>query len=367
MKRLSYFLKALLVFFCFLFTLFLWREYHVGERLTARSEMYRYKAVEDSQQGVSIVDVYTQPLLFVGDVMLGRYVEKLMNKNGDDYPFVHIADFLSSYVVIANLEGPIPQAHIPTPSQGFSFSFPQRTPLVLKNNNITAVSLANNHGLDQRLAGYEHTKKVLDGAGVAHFGANHTTADDYFETEVGTTSVIVFGVNMVGDTWNANYAVEVTKQLQASHPESILVAYVHWGNEYMHAQGVVQRGFAHKLIDSGVDVVVGAHPHVVQGVEKYQGKLIVYSLGNFIFDQYFDEAVEESIGLEMGRLGDDVVFMLRPFQSVRSQVSVATGTKAIKILNVVRTNSSKELQEELKMNEMRIPVLELLNGPLAPN
>jgi poly-gamma-glutamate synthesis protein (capsule biosynthesis protein) len=307
-------------------------------------------------------EVTNPPLLFVGDIMLGRYVERLVVQHGDSYLLADVEDLLRSHTVIANLEGPIPEVHRPTPSNGFTFSFPKTTPQFLKDNHIAAVSLSNNHGLDQKMAGHEHTKKVLDDVGVVHFGANYTTTEDYFETQVGTTSIVIIGMNMISDSWNERRALEVAKRTSESHPDSILVVYIHWGNEYDHLQGSVQRIFARKLIESGVDVIIGSHPHVTQGIELYKGRPIFYSLGNFIFDQYFSEDVQESIGVGVQKFGEDMVFALLPFQSIRSQVSVATGTKAEAIMHVVKKNSSEEVKKMLSGNELRMPISVILNN-----
>lgn len=77
----------------------------------------------------------------------------------------------------------------------------------------------------------------------------------------------------------------------------VVIVYAHWGNEYV-PENQVQRQLAKEFIDLGADLVIGAHPHVVQGSETYQGKQIYYSLGNFVFDQYFEEAVQNGLLVE---------------------------------------------------------------------
>jgi poly-gamma-glutamate synthesis protein (capsule biosynthesis protein) len=110
-----------------------------------------------------------------------------------------------------------------------------------------------------------------------------------------------------------------------------------------------------------VGVIVGSHSHVTQGVELYKGRPIFYSLGNFIFDQYFSDDVQQSIGIEVQKFGEDIVFAFVPFESNVSQVSVATGTKAEVILGVVKMNATIEMKKRLSGNELRIPVGALLN------
>lgn len=293
------------------------------------------------------VEVKTSPVLFVGDIMLGRYVESLIKKNGTTYPFSEINDILKSHTTIANLEGPIPEVHVQTPLQGFQFSFSSSTALLLKENGIQAVSLANNHSQDWGQGGYANTKKILDSAGVGHFGAYGKTSPDYFETKVGTTSVIVFGINMVTNTWYKQKAIQVASDLHREHGSSTLVAYIHWGEEYQHAQGALQRSLAHELIDNGVDIIVGMHPHVVQGIETYKSGIIFYSLGNFIFDQYFSKDTQESYMISFDIKNSKNVFTLIPLVSERSIVRVATGTRAAVILETISNNSEVKLQNDI--------------------
>lgn len=326
------------------------------------------KNIPEDISGASIVSVSSSvvrvpvPLLFVGDIMLGRYVEKRMNEYGGAYPFVQVRDLLKKHTVIANLEGPIPEVHEVTPAFGFRFSFPSRSASVLQSENIDAVTLANNHGFDMGKDGHSHTKKILSANEVVSFGSYDNTALDYYTTKLGTTSITVIGINMVSDMWNEKKVLDSVQKMVAEHDHSVVVAFLHWGNEYSHTQNSVQREFAHKLIDRGVGVIVGAHPHVTQGVEVYKGKPIFYSLGNFIFDQYFNDDVQESYGVEVQKFGDDLVFVALPFQSHRSQVSVATGTKADAIVDVIKRNSSAEVKKMFSGNELRIPISVMLNN-----
>ncbi|MFA5131834.1 MAG: CapA family protein [Candidatus Paceibacterota bacterium] len=299
----------------------------------------------------------TKPLLFTGDIMLGRHVEDLMNKNGLAYPFASTTDFLKSHVTISNLEGPIPEEHIPTKTNGMTFSFPSRTPTVLKENGIAAVSLANNHALDQKVSGYEYTKLILDHEGVAHFGGYSTTVPDYFETHIGTTSVVVYGINMISSTWNIRTAYRVTEDLQKEFPDSVLIAFIHWGNEYDLKQGVQQEEFAHALIDRGVDSIVGSHPHVMQGVELYKGVPIFYSLGNFIFDQYFSQDVERGYTLALDKKDEMLIYSIIPIMSDHSRPYFPSQEMSQNILSVIASNSSKDLQNLVEKGEIIVPLL----------
>jgi poly-gamma-glutamate synthesis protein (capsule biosynthesis protein) len=255
-------------------------------------------------------------------------------------------EYLKQHTTIANLEGPIPDAHKPTPINGFSFSFPASAPRALREGGVTAVSLANNHMFDQGRVGYEETKSALRAGGVDYFGGYVPTEDDYFERKLGTTTVIIYGITMIATGWDEAQALVVTKKLRREHPEAHLIAFIHWGDEYK-TQNIYQRAFAHALIDNGVDAIIGAHPHVIQGIEMYQGKPIFYSLGNFIFDQYWQGNLEDGLAIKLFTEGVSYMYELVPIRSVRSVPSIATSTQRERILKTISTQSSPELQQAI--------------------
>jgi poly-gamma-glutamate synthesis protein (capsule biosynthesis protein) len=292
----------------------------------------------------------TTPLLFTGDIMLGRYVETLQERGLN--PFGSTTEFLNSHVTISNLEGPIPEVHEHTPNNAFAFSFPSTTPQYLKSHGVQAVSLANNHSLDQGHAGYEHTKLVLDKESVAHFGGYGSDATDYFETHLGTTTVIVFGINMISSQWNERMIFDTVTFLRKKHPQAYLTTFIHWGNEYSLTQNTVQEAFAHRLIDVGVDAIIGSHPHVVEGVEVYRGRPIFYSLGNFIFDQYFSKEVQEGVMVSIDKKNETFIYTLVPIVSVRSKVSFADEMSSREILSTIARSSSPQLQEDVEKGEI---------------
>lgn len=295
------------------------------------------------------------PLLFIGDVMLGRYVDTLAQQAGDELrSFRNMSSFLKGHVTIANLEGPIPKKHLPTLINGFSFSFPSSTPRLLKEGGITAVSLANNHMFDQGRQGWEETKVALDESNMYHFGGYAPTEADYFETSLGTRTVIVYGITMIATGWDERQALEITKSLRAQHPQAHLIAFLHWGDEYQ-TQNVYQEEFAHSLINNGVDAIIGSHPHILQGVEVYKGKPIFYSLGNFIFDQYWEKRLEDGLMVRLSYASSSYVYELIPVRSVRSVPSVADETERKRILDVVRRQSDRSLSDQIQEGVLRIP------------
>ena len=313
------------------------------------------ESVYVSSQEETIIEKPSTPLLFVGDIMLGRYVEMLTNKSGDElYAFRNVQDYLKQHITVANLEGPIPDVHKPTPSNGFSFSFPPTSPYILKEGGITAVTLANNHMFDRGSAGYAETKRALDAGKVFHFGGYSPTEADYFETKLGRTPVIVYGITMIATGWDEVQALEVTRKVRNEHPQAYLIAYVHWGDEYV-TQNRYQRAFAHSLIDNGVDSIIGSHSHVVQGVELYNNKPIFYSLGNFIFDQWWRIDVEDGAMVRLSDGKENYVYEIIPVRLSRATPGIATSTVRDRILSKIGNQSDISLQKSILEGKILLP------------
>ena len=123
--------------------------------------------------------------------------------------------------------------------------------------------------------------------------------------------------------------------------------YIHWGNEYKESSNWQQKELAHLMIDSGVDLIIGSHSHVVQEIEQYNDKLIFYSLGNFVFDQYFSPETQEglAVGLELSSEKGNVY--LFPTGSHRSQPYLIDNTEKTKFLKDLSSKSSPELKEQI--------------------
>lgn len=304
----------------------------------------------DQTQKVEVV-----PLLFVGDVMLGRYVEVLQKRGLD--PFGDTTSFLKSHTTIVNLEGPIPKLHIPTKSYGFSFSFPEGSAGYLKKHGVSAVSLSNNHMLDQGSKGYEDTKNILEKEGIFHFGGYDSDTSDYYETQLGSKKVIITGVNMISSTWNEKTVIDRIHLIHMMYPDAFLVVYIHWGNEYKLTQSPLQEVFAHKLIDTGVNAIIGSHPHVVEGIEIYKNSPIFYSLGNFIFDQYFSEETQEGYMVSVYLQKNYFVYTLIPVVSKKSKVSIPDAIISEKIRTIIMKSSTRDLQKSINDGVISIPSL----------
>jgi poly-gamma-glutamate synthesis protein (capsule biosynthesis protein) len=240
-------------------------------------------------------------LLFVGDIMLARGVANSVKKNFNDNfdTFLEtIPEIAAADIAFANLEGPI-SARGKNVGSRFSFRFEPRVAPALKNVGFDIFSVANNHAGDWTLTAFKDTLTYLKEVGIKTAGGGQT------RTEAITPSIIEkngvkFGFIGFTDVGPNGLAATDTHAglLLASDPDfteiiknakaqvDILIVSFHWGVEYKEHTDR-QTLLAHTAIDAGADLVVGHHPHVEQVTEEYKNKLIIYSLGNFIFDQYF--------------------------------------------------------------------------------
>lgn len=330
--------KALFFFVCFLVS------YSLLEEL-APTKNSETKAPAKAEREDS-----SHSLLFVGDIMLGRHVETLMKRGGLAYPFSNIKWLLfDSTYVIANLEGPIPEKHEQTKSNGFGFSFEKNIVSVLSNYHVSAVTLANNHTSDQGEAGYQNTVRELLKHNIAPFGYSPSFKPNSISNTIAGETFTTVGINLITPHFDEMETLEGVKALCVKHRNETLIAFIHAGTEYTHKQSGQQVNFSHKLLtDTCVQIIIGSHPHVVQGVEKFNGKIIFYSLGNFIFDQYFSEETQEGLVVRLEKVGVRTKFTLIPVVQSLSQVSIADGKIRSKILSDIAGASDIGLHDEIE-------------------
>jgi len=245
-------------------------------------------------------------ILFVGDIMMTRSVEariKSLNKKFI-FPFLNILDYLRSFdYVIANLEGAISDKGTKMGSK-YSFRMKPDVAEALSKTNINVVNLANNHIFDYGKIAFEDTLKNLEKNNIKYFGNSYEPliiekegikigflgfSDFLKHLEVKENKI---GIAVVNDNLS-----EIIKK--AKEKVDILIVSFHWGEEYKKIANERQRKLAKIAIDSGADLVIGHHPHVIQDIEKYKGKFIFYSLGNFIFDQNFSKETMIGVGVEV--------------------------------------------------------------------
>lgn len=260
----------------------------------------------------------TVTMLFTGDLMLGRYIQTLRMRNGGDFPFTYMPEIIFTVedklevaaldLIIGNLEGPITDSDYTNPGTAMIFNFKPEVADLLAKAGFTTMSMANNHAFDQGRQGIDQTYNYLSAAGIRGFGHPDTVNGDYSFThyEFDQTTVGFLGLDDVD--FKPNDEAVLAKIRELDPLVDFLIIGIHWGIEYetLARESIVDD--AHNFVDAGADMIWGHHPHVIQNWELYQGKPIYYSLGNFVFDQYWSAATQEGlvVGLRLDNDGDTI-------------------------------------------------------------
>jgi len=289
-------------------------------------------------------EIIPEKIAFVGDLMFDRGVERLMLKDSFSYPIELIKSFLDDFdVVVGNLEGPINENPNDFSDSSLKFSFDKKVLETLNEGNFSILSLANNHTLNMNKDGLQETRDILSEAKI-NFTGDPTICDsaDTYQKD----GIAYFGINKTYSFNCSDKEIAASiKEYKFYNPESFLVILIHWGNEYEETNSTQQQKLAYAMIDAGADLIIGGHPHVVQNIEIYNDKLIFYSLGNFIFDQYFSEETQQGliIGLEVYK--EEKIYSIYPVESVLSQPQLMKEPK--EFLEHLASISSEELRESI--------------------
>ena len=209
----------------------------------------------------------------VGSKGRRRFVD-LANKEGYDYFFDGVRQvFENDDLTILNLEGPLTNAE-KSNKHGFVFKGDPEYVNIMTGSSVELCNLANNHTMDYGKTGLKDTVAVLEAAGIGYCGYSKTF----------TTTIRGVRVCALGFTWWDSDKKQIAQAIQNARDNcDLLIVNIHWGIEGNTMQDHKQVTIGHAIIDAGADLVIGTHPHVYQGIEKYKGKYIVYSLGNFCF------------------------------------------------------------------------------------
>lgn len=250
-------------------------------------------------------------ILFGGDVMLADTMTSLI-VNSKLNPLEKMISKFDQYdLVVVNLETNISKtATGAKANKNYTFKAPPEVIPVLAESGVDMVSLANNHTMDFGPAALAEQISLLTDSGVIPFGAGANAAEAFSPkyTVVNGTVIAMIGVNNVetlignarsdraGSAYFNESLVRSTIR-DAKAKADIVIVFPHWGVEHQLEANAKQQQWGRLFIDSGADLVVGAHPHVRQNVETYKGKQIVYSLGNFVFTgmNWNPEAMKGSI------------------------------------------------------------------------
>ncbi len=243
-----------------------------------------------------------------GDILGDRGVGLFMDEKGGEPVFAQVKPLLEdAQLAFVNLEGPISDKG--TRASWKEYTFRARPALLdgLVSGGVDIVSLANNHSMDYGASALVDTLARLDEAGIYHAGAGAdaaaASAPTLITTAAGTVAVIAItdiipgGFAAGSDSPGVNVTTPDRKKLlaaveAANEKADFVIVSLHWGIEYKPNAGQDQRKLAHQLVDAGADLVLGHHPHVIQGLELYRNRLIAYSFGDFVWDHYSRETGE---------------------------------------------------------------------------
>ncbi len=245
-------------------------------------------------------------LIFGGDVMLSRYVDIQMIKNNNyKGPLEGISEYMSSAdITFVNLESPFSPTPLHQPL-GMVFGADIKSLEGIKHAGIDIVSLANNHFGDSKREGMDYTMDQLKNNHIYYTGAGKNTLEANTPTYIESKGIIFafLGYSDISPYYAAlentsGYALIPDNETLKTQIEKaklsadIVIISIHTGIEYAKYPQQRLKDFAHTAIDCGASLVIGHHPHVIQPVEQYKDGLIFYSLGNLVFDQYFDGTKE---------------------------------------------------------------------------
>lgn len=262
--------------------------------------------------------------LFFGDTMLERNVEKTFKANGGpDYLFKELAGgegrfFMGTDIIHANLEGPFADKRRSTTKE-IAFRFDPALIPTLKKYNFNLFTVANNHALDMGSAGLKESAKNLTAAGIDFYGDGYGLTDAAVKIKkIGGVKVGFIGLNDTFYRLNDKTIVAMIKKIKTQ--SDFVVVSIHWGDEYKELSNARQKILAHSMVDAGADAIIGHHPHVAEEMEVYKNRPIFYSLGNFIFDQYFSAETQRGLAVGLVLYPKQISVYVFPLQGAKSQV-----------------------------------------------
>lgn len=248
------------------------------------------KASSDSQNADSSNAAVSSPvsltLSVVGDCTLGTdetfdydtSLNAYYENYGADYFLQNVKDIFSTDdLTIANFEGTLTDSD-EREDKTFAFKAPASYASILTGGSVEAVNTANNHSHDYGDQSFDDTLAALDDAGIVHFGYDETAVMDVKGIKVG-----LVGIYELYDHLEREQQLKDNIAKVKADGAQLIVVIFHWGNETETVPDSSQTTLGRIAIDEGADLVCGHHPHVLQGIETYKGKNIVYSLGNFCF------------------------------------------------------------------------------------
>jgi poly-gamma-glutamate capsule biosynthesis protein CapA/YwtB (metallophosphatase superfamily) len=332
----------------------------------------------------------TLTITAVGDIMLSRKVARFIKEENDAYyPFKKVSPWLESGdITFGNLESPFGRGGKPIPGKGIWFKAEPEYASVLKTVGFDVLSVANNHILDFDSEVLLENLEVIDSLGLHSIGAgrNIEEARSPVIIEKNGTKVAFLGYsdfyNIFWD-WSYQRSFVAKEDLPGVAPLDLkvmeedikrvrdsvdmVVVSVHWGVEESPRPSAEQRQMAHALWEAGADVILGHHPHVLQGIEVKDGNVVAYSLGNFVFDQPWEDnrqSVILNLDFNMGKLSG---LRLVPVYTKDGRALPAEGDKSEAILDkIVKLSGELDTVLAIRQGAAHMPDLSKVPAALTP-
>ena len=276
-------------------------------------DMVKTSVLQSGGTTLSLADKKDVSLIAVGDIMLARFTEsKIRASKNRELPFEKVKEHLAAAdLTFANLESPFFPGNT-TPNESTTFRADLESVQGLTASGIDLVSLANNHTMNYRVPGLQSTLTTLKNANIKAVGAGQNKAEAHapvmVEVKGHTLAFLAYNDGNIAPRYHgeatdtepgiAKMDIEQMKLDVAEAKKQgadVVIVSMHAGIEYRKEPSQSQKDFSHAAIDAGAAVVIGHHPHIVQGVERYNNGLIMYSLGNFVFDQMFSQDVKTGL------------------------------------------------------------------------
>ncbi|HEY9617589.1 MAG TPA: CapA family protein [Microcoleaceae cyanobacterium] len=309
-------------------------------------------------------------LLFSGDVTLADHFQEVIGKDYEKV-FAKMDEYRKADLAMVNLENPLTRSTLAMPDKQFNFKADPDSVKVLTSGGVDLVTIANNHSMDYQAEGLKETMDVLDKAGIQHIGAGNQLTEarrpDIFDVKGQRIAYLAYYGDEYGAEDNKAGVSSIKEERIAEDIKSIrdqvdwIVVNFHWGQELATHPADWQTELGRFTIDQGADLVVGHHPHVLQGAEIYRGRPIVYSLGNFIFGGNprtdYDTAV-----LKVALKDKKMKVEFLPVEVKGYQPQVVSGDRGNQILQQI-----EQLSASFKQPMKTAMVLDARTLPAAPN
>jgi len=296
----------------------------------------------------------------VGDIMLDGTARPIMAEQGYSYPFVKMLPyFRNANIIFGNVEGPLTNRGAPEQDKTYVFrSPPAAVGTALKAAGFNVVSLANNHTLDYGAEGLLQTIETLDSIGIQHAGAGADLAaarrPALLQINGQRIAVLSYSMtlpenffashNKAGTAFGHESHVRADVRAARDQADIVLVSF-HWGQEGKTSLRDYQTRLGRSAIDAGASAVIGHHPHILQGIERYKDGVILYSLGNFTFGSYSMRSARSAVAqlhFRNARLQSVRLFPINVNNfEVQFQPQPLTGAPADAVIDELRTLSSE--------------------------